>query len=217
MVCVALVGKATTMIDTPLRQFKERTLSPIAKQISCCVSPLTLTLLGGGAGIAAAVTAGLGLYGIGLALWALNRILDGLDGTLARVKKTQSDLGGYLDIMIDFVVYAAIPLGLALSMPQDNVWLALAFMLATFYINAGSFLYLSALLERRQHGAKQRGELTSITMPVGLIEGAETVIAYGLFYLFPHWLAPLMAIFGLLVSISAVQRVVWAVRHLGES
>jgi phosphatidylglycerophosphate synthase len=212
----ALAGQAIFMIDTTLRHVKERALLPIVARIAPCISPLTLTLLGGAIGLAAAGAAALGWTELGLGLWALNRIFDGLDGTLARFNGTQSDLGGYLDLMTDFLVYVAIPVGLGFDSPSNGVWLALVLMFGSFYVNAGSFLYLSALLERRQHGAKQCGELTAITMPVGLIEGAETVIFYSLFFLFPAYLTTLMTVFGVLVAFSAAQRVVWAARYFRE-
>lgn len=211
---VALGGRAFCMIDAKLRHVKERALTPLARLLRPYLSPLTITLLGGLLGVGAAVAAGLRLTEVGLALWVLNRLLDGLDGTLARVQQTQSDLGGYLDIMTDFLVYALIPIGLFIGTPSAGNGFALAVMLATFYVNAGSFLYLSALLERRLQGAKTRGELTSIAMPNGLIEGAETVVFYGLFFLFPTQLSTLMLVFACLVVVSTAQRVVWALRHL---
>ncbi|MBK8027252.1 MAG: hypothetical protein IPK19_39135 [Chloroflexi bacterium] len=87
-------------------------------------------------------------------------------------------------------------------------------MFGAFYINAGAYLYLAALLERRAQGAKQRGELTSITMPGGVIEGTEAVIFFSLFFLLPEWFLPLLFLLGALVVVSTVQRIVWAARYL---
>lgn len=214
MADITLVRQEIRMIDTALRQVKERALSPLAARLPADVTPLFLTGIGGLFGLVSAGSAALGWTGLGVMAWALNRLFDGLDGTLARIRGTQSDVGGYLDIMVDFAVYALIPFGLVMGTPADGAWVALAAMLAAFYVNAGSFLYLSALLERRQNGAKQRGELTSITMPTGLIEGTETVVFYSLFFLFPAHLTLLMSVFGGLVVFSAVGRMVWALRHL---
>ena len=87
-------------------------------------------------------------------------------------------------------------------------------MLASFYVNAASYLFLSAVLERRNHGAAARGELTTVTMPGGLVEGAETVVFYSLFFIFPAQLAPLFGLMAALVGVTIVQRVMWAVKHL---
>src|SRR5437867_3821336 len=46
-------------------------------------------------------------YELALALIAANRLADGLDGALAR-KLGPTDLGGYLDIALDFFFYAGV-------------------------------------------------------------------------------------------------------------
>jgi phosphatidylglycerophosphate synthase len=100
-------------------------------------------------------------------LWLFNRVLDGLDGMVARFHARQSDFGGYLDIVLDFVVYAAIPVGLYWGNPGATNTAALILLLSSFYVNAASWIYLSAILEKRAAGASARGELTSVTMPNG--------------------------------------------------
>ncbi len=192
------------MFDPELRVVKQRLLSPLAKQVS--VSASYLTGLGFAVGLLAVMFAWQGRYGLALLAWLFNRLLDGLDGEVARVKTQQSDWGGYLDILADFVIYALLPIGLIMSNTSLSGWFALAFMLACFYVNAASWLYLSALLEKRQ--AKQ--EITSINMPKGLIEGTETIVLYCLFILFHNYLAILYSLMGLLVIITIFQRMSWA-------
>jgi phosphatidylglycerophosphate synthase len=165
-------------------------------------------------GVVAAVAAWQQAYVVALALWALNRVLDGLDGTVARMHGKQSDLGGYLDIVLDITVYALIPLALAFGINSADVYMSLAFLLGTFYVNGASWMYLAALLEKRRHGAAMQGELTTVTMPGGLIEGTETIIFYTLFLLLPVYLPALFTIMGVLVIFTAGQRLVWASRHL---
>jgi hypothetical protein len=75
-------------------------------------------------------------------------------------------------------------------------------------------MYLSSLLEKRNLGAKARGELTTVTIPGGLMEGLETFIFYCLFLIFPQWLGLLFALMAGLVVVTSVQRVAWAIRHL---
>ena len=192
------------MFDAKLRVVKQKLLSPLAKQVS--VSATYLTGLGFAVGLLSVMFAWQGRYGLALLAWLLNRLLDGLDGEVARLKNQQSDWGGYLDILADFVIYALLPISLMMSNTSLSGWFALAFMLACFYVNAASWMYLSALLEKRQ----ATREVTSITMPKGLIEGTETIIFYCLFIIFSDFLAILYSLMGLLVIITIFQRLSWA-------
>ena len=201
------------MVDKVLRTPKRWMLEPVAERLTG-VSPAALTGIGLLAGLAAAGLAASGRPLAALVLWLVNRLLDGLDGELARAFDRQSDLGGYLDILADFTVYALIPLGLAFADGSPLTYLTLGIMLSIFYVNAGSWLFLSSLLEKRAQGAAARGNVTSVTMPGGLIEGAETVVFFCLFCLFPGLLPFLFALFSVLVVITILQRLVWAQRHL---
>lgn len=202
------------MLDETLRPVKERLLTPIALAAGRRVHPMAVTATGFACGIAAAVLAARGLTEAALGLWLANRILDGFDGTLARAQGRQSDIGGYVDILLDFIVYAAIPLGLVAGMPSVPVAVAALAMAGSFYVNAASWMYLAAILERRGAGARTRGELTTITMPAGLIGGTETIVFYALFLLLPRFLLPLFALMTVLVLATVVQRLVWAARRL---
>ncbi len=201
------------MVDKALRVPKRKLLEPVAKRLNG-VSPTTLTVLGLGAGLLCALAALVGQSGLALVFWLLNRLLDGLDGELARVFERQSDLGGYFDILADLTVYAAVPIGLSYGYGGPGTSLALVALLGTYYLNAGSWMYLSALLEKRHRGAAARGEATSVTMPSGLVEGAETVVFYSLFLLFPGALTFLFWTMSVLVAVTVLQRLAWARRHL---
>ncbi|HYF62156.1 MAG TPA: CDP-alcohol phosphatidyltransferase family protein [Herpetosiphonaceae bacterium] len=203
------------MVDQFLRRPKERLLAPLARRLGARVRPTTLTLIAFGCGVAAAAALWRGATAAGLSLWALNRIIDGLDGSVARATATQSDWGGYLDILLDVVVYALVPLGLALRQGTPAALLALAALLASFYANAISWSYLAAVLEKRSAGAKISGELTSVTMPAGLIEGAETVLFFCAFIVFSSHLVWLFGLMAALVGLTVAQRLVWAYRILG--
>ena len=199
------------MLDKVLRPPKERLLVPAAR-LTRRVHPTVLTLIAFGMGVLAVVAVLLHAPLVALGLWLANRFLDGLDGSAARFQHRQSDLGGYVDILLDMVIYAALPLALVVSAPSPAGYLSLAFLLAVYYLNSGSWLYLAALLEKRRQGAGARGEQTSITMPSGLIEGAETVVCYCLFLLWPGQIVLLFSVFAALVLVTVSQRLVWAVR-----
>ncbi len=199
------------MFDTPLRQVKDQVGAPLARRLSR-VSPITVSLLGLVIALLAAWSAYRQIYLAAFALWILNRVLDGLDGLLARMHNKQSDFGGYVDILTDFVAYAALPIGLVAGSPSNERYLALAFMLASFYINTASWMYLAALLEKRAlHGSDTQ---TSIVMPAGLIGGFETIIAFSVFTLFPAYITLLYSIFGALVFLTIFQRLIWAKKNI---
>lgn len=202
------------MFDDLLRRLKDRLLTPVAARLGRRVHPNVLSAVAFAFGVAVAALAARGAYRLALACWAANRLLDGLDGTVARVSGLQSDFGGYLDIMLDFVVYAVVPLGLVHGARDAHAERAALWLLASFFVNAASWMYLAAILERRALGARARGELTTITMPPGIVAGTETVVLYALFLLLPTHLAALFTVMAGLVALNVVQRLAWAARHL---
>lgn len=177
------------------------------------VSPLTLTLLGLVVGLGAALAGWYGRFELGFTLWVVNRVLDGLDGTVARMHAKSSDLGGYLDLLADFVVYAAIPIALALrpGAPAELLPAGLV-LLGAFYVNTVSWMVPAALLEKRRQGVSARGERTSVTIPEGLISGGETVVFYALFFLLPAHQVTLFGVMAALTVVTVLQRLVWGVR-----
>ncbi len=196
------------MQDAFLRRQKDRLLTPVAGSAFASIHPNTVSIIAMLVGLGSVAAIILQLYWIGLALWVLNRILDGLDGVIARVYDKQSDFGGYLDLVLDFVIYLTIPIAFMLALPTTaNLWAGIA-LLAAYVMNSISWTTLSALLEKRQRQTVNR--LTSMEMPTGLIEGAETILFYTLFYLLPSQLAWLYCIMAILVLFTASQRVWWA-------
>ena len=201
------------MIDSRLRPAVDRLLTPVTRA-AAHVPPNVITVLAAAIGVAAAVLVAVGAHWAALACWLASRVLDGLDGAVARRSGTASDFGGYLDMTLDTVVYAAIPLGLAWHLDDLGTWALCAALIATFYVNVISWSYLAALLEKRGQGASTTGESTSITMPTGLVEGAETVVAYAVMLAFPS-IAPWgFAVMAIAVLGTIIQRMVWARSHL---
>ncbi len=202
------------MVDKLLRIPKEQVLTPVAMHLLRRIRPTTITLFAFSVGGAAALAIWQGYYLLGLVLWLLNRVLDGLDGTLARITDQQSDFGGYLDILLDTVMYAIIPTALAFSVDTPHANQVLILLLISFYVNGASWMYVAALLEKRRAGATASGELTTITMPSGLIEGTETIAFFVLFILFPHAIIALFIVMALLTFATIGQRLTWAARAL---
>ncbi|MDO8973632.1 CDP-alcohol phosphatidyltransferase family protein [Reyranella sp.] len=144
-------------------------------------------------GLGAVPLLAFGHYGVALLMILLNRLLDGLDGAVARHGRPTA-LGGYLDIVCDMTFYAAVPLGFALAQPDNAVWAAL--LLASFVCTCASFLgraVLAAGRGERDPGTRGR---KSFFHSAGLMEGTETILAFVLFCLLPGmfpWLAGAVA------------------------
>ena len=141
-----------------------------------------VTVLGFVIGLMSASSIAFGHPLIGLALMLASRLCDGLDGALARLT-APTDRGGFLDITLDFLFYASIPLAFAIDDPARNA-LAAAALLAAFIGTASSFLAFAAL-------AAQRG-LKSTAYPDkgiyylgGLTEATETLACFALMCVWP--------------------------------
>ncbi|MEQ1700086.1 MAG: CDP-alcohol phosphatidyltransferase family protein [Ilumatobacteraceae bacterium] len=202
------------MLDRSLRTVKDRALQPVAERLSRRVSAGWLTALALAAGLATAGAAAAGWRVGAVLLWWLSRLLDGIDGPVARARGQQRDLGGYLDILGDSVGYAAIPIGIAAAQGRSAVWIACAVLLATFYLNTLSWTYLAAVAEKRASGASATGESTSVHMPTGLVEGTETIVLYTLMLAWPSAAPVWFIAMAALVGATILQRVIWAARHL---
>lgn len=205
------------MLDQPLRRALAPTLDSIAGWLSRAgVPPLALTVGGFLAGAAAAVAAGFGLWLVALILWLLNRVLDGLDGPVAR-RRGATELGGFLDIVADFTVYGGFVVGVAVAVPDAR--LACLVLLLAYYVSGTAFLALSSIQERlgRTTGIAPRESLEdgrSLLFVGGLAEGTETIIVYVLFCLLPGHAALIAWLFAGAVALTAAQRVALAIQLL---
>ena len=112
------------------------------------ITPDGLTLVGFAIGVLALPFLALGWYLAALVVILLNRLLDGLDGALAR-RRGLTDAGGFLDISLDFLFYALVPFGFILAAPQQNA-LAGGWLLFAFIGTGSSFLAFAALAAKHQ-------------------------------------------------------------------
>ncbi len=217
------------MLDDRLRPVKERVLAPLARGVGRRVPAGVVTWTALGVTLGAAGAAWQGAFLVAAGLWLAGRILDGLDGVVARARGESSARGGYLDLVLDTVGYAVIPLALAAHHGTAGWWTAVAFLLASFYLNAVSWGYLSGLLAAGESGgagpdprvgpdAPAGGEgFTSAPLPRGIIEGTETVVLYTLILALPAWSLALVWVMAGLVALTVVERVRWGMRRLGSS
>lgn len=201
------------MRDLALRQHKDRLLEPLAAwRWFAVIHPNVVSLVALLVGLAAAGAVMAHAYWLGLGLWLLNRVLDGLDGVVARLYDKQSDFGGYLDLFFDFLVYLAVPVAFVIAAPATPALWGLVALLASYYVNTMSWMGLAALLEKRHRPTFARQ--TTLEMPAGLVEGAETIFLYALFFMLPQQISLLFGLMALLVLFTALQRLVWVWRFL---
>ncbi|HET9073559.1 MAG TPA: CDP-alcohol phosphatidyltransferase family protein [Solirubrobacteraceae bacterium] len=184
----------------------DRVAGPLAR---AGLSPEALTAGALIVGVGACVAAGARLWGLALALWLLNRLLDGLDGPLAR-RRGATELGGLLDFSGDFVVYSGFVVGVAVAHPGAR--LACVTLLAAYLVNNVVLLGFSSMVERL---GLELGDERSLRFTTGLAEGAETIVVYTLFCLLPGASTTIAWAFAGLVALTALQRVLAAVSVLG--
>jgi phosphatidylglycerophosphate synthase len=170
---------------------------------------LTATSLGIGALCLVAIA--FGLNTMALVLWLLNRLFDGLDGEVARLRGESSEFGAFVDIVADFFVYGGFVVALAVQHPDSR--LALVVLFFAYYVNGTVFLALSGILERlKRERLTERG----LHFRRSLTEGFETIVAGTLFLLLPEHVSIIAWIFAAMVFISAAQRLWDGRRILGQ-
>lgn len=172
------------------------------------VRPAALTAAGWVAGAGACAATAFRAWPVALALWLVNRLLDGLDGPVARAS-APSDAGGFADIVADFSIYAGVILGLAIALPGTR--LACVALLTAYYVSGTAFLAFSSLSERRRAAG---GDERSLRFAGGLAEGTETVLVYAALFLLPGYATQIVWAFTAAVGITAVQRTVTGLRLL---
>ena len=172
-----------------------------------------ITWAGFAIGIGAAVAVAAQLFASGLALLLASRLADGLDGAVARLTRP-TDRGAYLDITLDFLFYASIPLAFALADPLQNA-LPAAVLPAAFIGTSSTFLSFAVLAQRRR--------LSNATYPGkgiyylgGLTEATETLLCFALMCLFPRHFAWWAYGFAVLCALTIATRLVAGARMLRE-
>ncbi|PDT86461.1 CDP-alcohol phosphatidyltransferase family protein [Sinorhizobium sp. BJ1] len=196
------------MLDGAVR----RHLDPILNRLGAALakrglSADAITICGLCLGLAAAVLIARHDYLAAAALILLSRLCDGLDGAVARARR-KTDFGGFLDIVLDFAFYGAIPLAFIVADPAAN-GLAGGLLLFSFYVNGSSFLAFAAIAEKRALSTEIRGA-KSIYFTTGLAEATETIAFFLVACLFPAWFSALAVIFAALCLYTALSRIVLA-------
>lgn len=196
------------MIDGWGKQRLEPALAALAAPLATGgVSANAVTVLSLVTGLAAAAAIAFGWFWTALALILISRLGDGLDGAVAAING-RTDLGGYLDIVFDFIFYGAVPLGFVLYDPAANGIAGTALLFA-FYVNGASFLAYAVIAEKRSMATDARGQ-KSFFFTTGLAEAGETLAVFAAICLFPGWFPVIAYAFAALTLYTAVSRIVLA-------
>ncbi|WP_180899076.1 CDP-alcohol phosphatidyltransferase family protein [Martelella soudanensis] len=171
------------MIDARILPLQRAGLQPIAGLLARRgVRADVISLIGFLAGLGAFIGLCFGAWLLALALVLCNRVLDGLDGAVARIQGP-TDRGAYLDIALDMVFYALIPLGFAVQAPAIHA-LPAAVLIVSFVGTGSSFLAFSAVAAKRGKRAPEF-PTKGIYYAGGLAEGFETIAVFVAMCLFP--------------------------------
>ncbi|KAI4693996.1 uncharacterized protein J4E84_002575 [Alternaria hordeiaustralica] len=209
------------MLDIQLRPIKDTLFDSITPLVPSICSPLAITFLAFSSGVISCIYAASNNTLASTTFWALNRALDCLDGAVARKRNQSSDLGGFFDLLGDFIVYSATPISCALALNGEpnakSIWLSVAVLEASFHVNNFVLFYIGAILEKRKGSGKDGSrvkELTSVAMRPALIEGTESAAFFTAMLIFPRYLQHLSWTMALLVCLGIAQRTNWLVQAL---
>ena len=192
------------MFDAQLRPLIDRLLNPIGRGLVVLgVTANQVTMIGVAFGLIAVGCAAAGLFYPALWFVIANRVIDGLDGAVARASRS-SDFGGYLDIVCDFIFYSAIPLAFAVARPETA--LAAAFLIFSFIGTTTSFLGFAILAEKHQVTTQIRGKKAFYYLG-GLTEGTETILLFLAMLVWPDYFSVMAIIFGTLCWVTTGTRI----------
>ena len=201
------------MLDHIVRPYIDPPLNRAGRLLAeAGVSANAVTLGGFAVGLAAGPAIGSGHYLIGLALLLINRLSDGLDGAVARVRGP-TDLGGYLDIVCDFILYSGWAFAFALADPAHAI--PAAFLMLSFMGTGSSFLAYAIFAAKRGITTEISGS-KSLYYLGGLTEGTETILIFMAFCLAPQYFAILAYAFAAACWVTTASRMLAAARSFRE-
>lgn len=212
------------MFDPIFRRFIEKPLQKLAVPfVRYGISPNQITITGFIFGLFAATALFLNLYLSAAFLIILNRLCDGLDGAIARSgaqagKIKPTDLGSYLDIVLDMIIYGLIPFSFVagLESPTHMHWFACALLLFSYMGTSCSFLAYAIIAEKRALKTEARGK-KSFFHHGGLAEGSETFLVMLLICLLPEFFVTACLIYAAMCLITTFMRIGAAVIDFKEN
>jgi phosphatidylglycerophosphate synthase len=199
------------MLDRAAR----RLIDPVLERLAVAAQQRSLTanqvtIAGFACGVAAIGAIALQSYTLGLLLLLANRLADGVDGALAR-RTGATDLGGYLDIVLDFIIYSGAAFAFALAQPENA--LAAAFLIFSFMGTGSSFLAFAIFAAKRKLDGEAAANKSFYYLG-GITEGTETILLFVIILLVPGWFPITAYVYGALCWLTTVGRIGAAVQRL---
>ena len=199
------------MFDRQIQKHTQKPLQYIAKLFLKFISPNHMTLIGFSFGVLMCLSIIIDQYLIAIIFLFLNRLSDGLDGAMARLQ-TPTPLGGYLDIVLDFLIYGGFVLSFGIT-EQNNTLLSMV-LLFCYIGTGGTFLAKAAILPSLTNQNLNEEIPKSFHYAVGLVEGTETIVFMVLCLLFPNSFIYFSFIFIILCLITIVFRIIVCYKEL---
>jgi phosphatidylglycerophosphate synthase len=204
------------MLDRALRPVVDPFLEFLTQPIEAKgLSANQVTWAGFAMGLLAMASASAGLFKLALIALLLNRLADGIDGCLAR-RRGVTDLGGYLDIVLDFIVYSGMVFAFALAIPEAA--LPASFLIFSFVGTGASFLAFAIFAAKRGLGEPAPSGIgpggKGFYYLGGITEGTETILLFVFICLAPDRFAVAAYIFGALCWVTTAGRIGAAIRTL---
>lgn len=195
------------MFDSIIRPYIDPPLNGVARVVGKTpLSANAITWIGFLFGLTACLMVTMQYGFVAFCFLILNRLCDGLDGAVARFKNQSNDLGGYLDIVLDFLIYAGIPFFAAIGLTEDTAFLAASFVIFSFVGSGISFLAYAVMAAKRNMETDHQGR-KSFYFASGFMEGTETVIFMSLVCLLPDYFEIFCYGFGILCWVTTFARI----------
>ncbi len=191
------------MLDPFMRRLIDPPLNGVAAIWPRKISANQITIFGLVLGVACFLAIAINTMTAALILLALNRLADGLDGAVARAQ-TPSELGAYLDIVSDFVLWGLLPIGFII-LDSDNA-IAAAVLLSSFSMSMTVFLAFAIMAEKRGLESDVQGS-KSFFYITGLAEGTETIAFFAIVIIWPDAFIPAAFVYAGIVYLSVIGRV----------
>jgi phosphatidylglycerophosphate synthase len=202
------------MFDRQLLAMTRPAVNAVAKQLHVLgFTANSISLTGFAFGMLAAAMIAHGYIAVAIIPLLINRLLDGVDGAIARFDEP-SDRGAFLDITLDFLFYAAIPLAFAFCDPINNA-LAAAVLLAAFIGTGTSFLAYAIMAEKRGDKSPAYPGKGFYYLG-GLTEGFETVACFVLMCVLPQHFTTIAYIYAAMCCLTTLTRLVAGWQRFGS-
>ena len=193
------------MFDKKINIISEPILSYLAdKLLKIGIRSNYITFFGFFLGLISFILICIGHFYFALIFFLLNRFFDGLDGSLARLTKA-TDLGGFYDIVCDFIIYGLLPFGFIIIDKTNSI--SYAFLLSSFIGTGTTFLAAAWIIEKRKKFSKNK-IYKSFYYSGGITEGFETIICFSMMLIFREYSYLIAIFFGILCWITVITRII---------